>query len=126
MMIRLAILPFALFAAGMAQAEEKKNLFDRVSHGYADHDGVKIHYASLGEGDPIIMIHGFPDFWYTWRDQMEVLSANYQVVAIDQRGYNKSDKPKGVDNYSLDHLAGDIDAVVNVLQSDWLSRIERV
>ena len=118
MMIRLAILAFALFAAGMAQAEEKKNLFDRVSHGYADHDGVKIHYASLGEGDPIIMIHGFPDFWYTWRDQMEVLSANYQVVAIDQRGYNKSDKPKGVDNYSLDHLAGDIDAVVKTLGKD--------
>src|SRR5260370_11365626 len=45
----------------------------RVKHGYADSSGVKIHYASLGTGPLIVMIHGFPDFWYTWREQMEAL-----------------------------------------------------
>ena len=58
----------------------------RVKQGYADSNGVKIHYASLGSGPLVVMIHGFPDFWYTWRDQMEALSDTYQCVAIDQRG----------------------------------------
>jgi pimeloyl-ACP methyl ester carboxylesterase len=64
------------------------------------------------------MIHGFPDFWYTWRDQMEALSTNYQVVAIDQRGYNLSDKPKGVENYDMRLLVGDVAAVVKHLKRD--------
>lgn len=99
----------------------------RVEHGYADSNGVKIHYASLGKGPLIVMIHGFPDFWYSFRDQMEALSANYQVVAIDQRGYNLSDKPKGVENYDMRLLVGDVVAVIKhlgreraiVLGHDW-------
>ena len=94
----------------------------RVEHGYADSGGVKIHYASLGpkktdksKAPLIVMIHGFPDFWYTWRDQMEGLADNYQVVAIDQRGYNLSDKPKGVENYDMRLLAGDVAAVIRHL-----------
>src|SRR5690349_7969738 len=94
------------------------DLDKRVEHGYADSNGVKIHYASLGSGPLIVMIHGFPDFWYTWRDQMEVLSKNYQVVAIDQRGYNLSDKPKGVENYDMRLLVGDVAAVVKHLKQD--------
>jgi pimeloyl-ACP methyl ester carboxylesterase len=97
---------------------QESDVFARVSHGYADSAGVKIHYASLGQGDPIIMIHGFPDFWYTWRDQMAALSANYQVIAIDQRGYNKSDKPKGMDSYALDLLVSDVAAVINSIGKD--------
>ena len=84
----------------------------RVKHGYADNNGVKIHYASLGQGPLIVMIHGFPDYWYTWRKQMEVLSKNYQTVAIDQRGYNLSDKPKGVENYDVKLLVSDVIAVI--------------
>ena len=77
----------------VASVKQSENLIDRVEHGYADSDGVKIHYASLGEGPLVVMIHGFPDFWYSWRDQMEALAGNFRVVAIDQRGYNLSDKP---------------------------------
>jgi len=87
----------------------------KVTHGYADSNGVKIHYASLGKGPLIVMIHGFPDYWYTWRDQMEALSDKYQCVAIDQRGYNLSDKPKGVDNYKVPLLVGDVLAVIKSL-----------
>jgi pimeloyl-ACP methyl ester carboxylesterase len=87
----------------------------KVEHGYADSNGVKIHYASIGKGPLILMIHGFPDFWYTWRDQMEALSPNYQVVAIDQRGYNLSDKPVGVENYDVRLLVGDVAAVMKHL-----------
>src|SRR6266436_8504007 len=63
------------------------DLEKRVEHGYADSNGVKIHYASLGKGPLIVMIHGFPDFWYTWRNQMAELSSQFQTVAIDRRGY---------------------------------------
>jgi pimeloyl-ACP methyl ester carboxylesterase len=86
-----------------------------VRHGYADSNGVKIHYVSLGKGPLIIMIHGFPDFWYTWHDQMEALSEHYQCVAIDQRGYNLSDKPKGVENYDMHFLVSDVAAVIRAL-----------
>jgi pimeloyl-ACP methyl ester carboxylesterase len=85
-----------------------------VEHGYADSGGVKIHYASLGKGPLIVMIHGFPDFWYTWRNQMAELSSQFQTVAIDQRGYNLSDKPKGVDNYDMRLLVGDVVAVSSI------------
>src|SRR4029077_2052918 len=94
------------------------DLEKRVEHGYADSGGVKIHYASIGKGPLNVMIHGFPDFWYTWRDQMEALSKDYQVVAIDQRGYNLSDKPKGVENYDMRLLVGDVAAVVKHLKRD--------
>lgn len=88
------------------------NLLERVQHGYVDNEGVKIHYVTIGEGPLIVMLHGFPDFWYTWRHQMEALSENYQVVAIDLRGYNKSDKPKGVENYKMRYLIGDVAAMI--------------
>src|SRR2546427_10968287 len=89
-------------------AGEVDDVYDRVKHGYADSGGVKIHYAMLGPASTnvplIVMIHGFPDFWYSWRHQMAVLSKDYQVVAIDQRGYNLSDKPKGKENYDMSLL----------------------
>jgi pimeloyl-ACP methyl ester carboxylesterase len=94
-------------------------MFDRVKHGYATSEGgVKIHYASLGEGPLVVMIHGFPDFWYTWRHQMDALSTNFQVVAIDQRGYNLSDKPKGVEQYDMRLLVADVAAVIRALGRD--------
>ena len=95
------------------------DLFDRVTHGYATSEGgVKIHYATLGKGPLVVMIHGFPDFWYSWRHQMEGLSAQYQVVAIDQRGYNLSDKPAGVENYDMKLLVTDVAAVIKHLGRD--------
>jgi pimeloyl-ACP methyl ester carboxylesterase len=90
----------------------------RVEHGYADSGGVKIHYASLGKGPLIVMIHGFPDFWYSWRHQMDALSKNFQTVAIDMRGYNLSDKPKGLENYDMKLLVGDVIAVIKTLGKD--------
>ena len=111
--MRFLILPVLLATSLFAADIESK-----VTHGYADSNGVKIHYASLGQGPLMIMIHGFPDFWYTWRDQMEALSDKYQCVAIDQRGYNLSDKPKGVENYDVRLLVGDVAAVIKALGKD--------
>lgn len=88
------------------------DLWDEVEHGYADSNGVKIHYATIGEGPLVVMIHGFPDFWYSWRDQMAGLKDNFKVVAIDQRGYNLSDKPEGQENYNMRYLVSDVAAVI--------------
>lgn len=86
---------------------------DLGKDGYVDSHGVKIHYVTAGSGPLCVMIHGFPDFWYTWRAQMPELAKHFQVVAIDQRGYNLSDKPEGVENYRVEKLVADVDAVVD-------------
>lgn len=85
---------------------------DLGESGFADSGGVKIHYMTAGKGPLIVLIHGFPDFWYTWRAQIPELAKHHQVVAIDQRGYNLSDKPEGVENYAMSKLAGDVAAVI--------------
>ncbi|MFN0121544.1 MAG: alpha/beta fold hydrolase [Blastocatellia bacterium] len=121
--MKLRILPLTLlcllFCCG-AIAFAADDLETRAEHGYADSKGVKIHYAALGKNTAplIIMIHGFPDFWYSWRDQMEALSKDYYAVAIDQRGYNLSDKPKGIENYDMQFLVGDVAAVIKHLKRD--------
>jgi hypothetical protein len=66
------------------------NLYDRVEEGFADSSGVKIQYVTIGEGPLVLFIHGFPDQWFEWRHQMVALADNYKVVAMSQRGYNKS------------------------------------
>lgn len=123
MCARLLVL-LVLFASPAVAAD----VFDRVAHRYADNDGVTIHYATLGRRGPlVVMLHGFPDFWYSWRDQMQVLASRYRVAAIDQRGYNLSDKPVGVEHYGLGHLVGDVAAVIRdmgetravVIGHDW-------
>jgi pimeloyl-ACP methyl ester carboxylesterase len=98
-------------AAG-AGVESPADVWDKVEHGYVDSNGVKIHYATMGKGPLLVMIHGFPDFWYSWRAQMAGLAESYQVVAIDQRGYNLSDKPQGQQNYDTSFLVDDVRAVV--------------
>lgn len=84
---------------------------------YVNNKNVKIHYVTKGEGPTILFVHGFPDFWYSWRDQMESLSSNYKVASIDLRGYNKSDSPDGVENYLMPNLVSDLEAVINDLDS---------
>ena len=103
--------------------------FDKVEHHFADSNGVKIHYAAAGPKDAplILLIHGFPDFWYSWRSQIEAFSKTYRVAAMDQRGYNLSDKPPGVDNYAMPLLVQDALAVIHdagrqravVMGHDW-------
>ena len=104
-----------LFATSSARAADEATLLDierRVTHGYATNDGVRIHYAQLGQGPLVVMIHGFPDCWLTWRVQMVALAKDHEVVALDQRGYNLSDRPKGVENYDMKLLVADVAAVI--------------
>ena len=99
----------ALLACNAARADD---FLTRVKHGHADSGGVKIHYASLGKGPLVVMIHGFPDYWYTWRHQMAALADTHQVVAMDLRGYNRSDKPAGLESYKMPLLVADVHALI--------------
>lgn len=93
----------------------------QVSEGsevFVENEGVRIHCVSQGSGPLVVMIHGFPDFWYSWRDQMRALAPHFQVVAYDQRGYNLSDQPEGVANYAMPLLVADLRAVVDHFSPD--------
>lgn len=106
----LVLLAAVLLAASSAGAADDG--LDGIEHGYADNGGVKIHYVALGEGPLLAMLHGFPDFWYTWRHQMPALAETHRVVAIDLRGYNLSGQPEGQENYDMALLVEDVAAVI--------------
>lgn len=84
----------------------------RVNDGFFENDGIKLHYVTLGKGPLVVLIHGLPEFWYSWRHQIDALSANYQVVAIDQRGFNESDKPTPKEGYRVERLVEDVAALI--------------
>jgi len=82
---------------------------DQLRDGYADLGDVRLHYVEAGEGPLVVLLHGFPEFWYGWRHQIPALAeAGFRVVAPDMRGYNLSSKPAGVDAYDTARLATDV------------------
>jgi pimeloyl-ACP methyl ester carboxylesterase len=84
-----------------------------VREGYAEVGDVRLHYVEAGDGPLIVLLHGFPEFWYGWRLQIKPLAAaGFRVVAPDLRGYNLSSKPDGVAPYAADQLAGDVRGLI--------------
>ncbi len=91
-------------------------------------NGVQLHYREAGRGPLVILLHGFPEFWYSWRHLMPALAdAGYHAIAPDMRGYNLSGKPQGVAQYTIDVLADDIAALIrhtgerraHIIGHDW-------
>lgn len=82
---------------------------------YITANGIQLHYMEEGVGELVILLHGFPEFWYGWRKQIPVLAQKYRVVAVDMRGYNLSDKPEGIDAYKINVLAADIAELIKAL-----------
>lgn len=95
-------------------SDESASLVASIRHGDAQLDGVRLHYAERGEGERLVLLlHGFPEFWYSWRHQLLALPADrYRIVAPDLRGYNLSDKPARVEDYRIDRLVGDVVGLV--------------
>ena len=91
-------------------------LFDEIEEVYVETNGIKLHTVLIGSGRPIILLHGFPDFWYGWRDIMLGLKDNYRLIVPDLRGYNLSDKPEGIGNYTLELLINDIKGIAESLK----------
>ncbi|MFN2616084.1 MAG: alpha/beta fold hydrolase [Thermoleophilaceae bacterium] len=99
-----------------------------VQEGFAEVNSVRLHYVEAGSGPLLLLLHGFPEFWYSWRHQIPALAeAGFHVVAPDMRGYNLSDKPQGWRSYDGDQLAGDTAGLVrhfgaeraHVVGHDW-------
>lgn len=89
-----------------------------IEHRNIEIKGVTLHTVLAGpeDGKPVLMLHGFPEFWYGWNKQIPALAkAGYRVIVPDQRGYNLSGKPSGIGSYSLNILAGDVIALITAL-----------
>jgi pimeloyl-ACP methyl ester carboxylesterase len=88
--------------------------FPQFKSEFANVNNIKLHYVKAGseEGNLIIFLHGFPQFWYMWRDQLVDFSKEYLAVAPDMRGYNLSSKPKGIEQYQTHYMVEDLRALV--------------
>ena len=85
-----------------------------ITFDYAQVGGTRLHYAKAGDGERlVILLHGFPEFWYSWRHQLAVLGDEYTVVAPDLRGYNLSDKPPQVADYEVDKSVEDVIGLIH-------------
>lgn len=90
-----------------------------MRHSYADLGDVRLHYAEEGEGPLVILLHGFPEFWFSWRFQIPALAAaGFRVVAPDMRGYNLSSRPSKVAAYDTDRLAADVRGLIRELGAE--------
>jgi len=81
-------------------------------------NGIKLHYVTQGEGPLMLMLHGFPEFWYSWRHQIPEFARDHKVVALDLRGYNDSDKPEAKSAYVMAEFIKDIKGVIEGLGYD--------
>jgi epoxide hydrolase 4 len=86
-----------------------------LKHDYADVNGVRLHYVTAGAGKLVLFVHGFPEFWYAWKDQLAEFGRDHQAVALDMRGYNLSSKPPEVDRYHMKDLVDDLRALASAL-----------
>jgi pimeloyl-ACP methyl ester carboxylesterase len=90
-----------------------------IRHRYVDTNGIRMHVAENGPADApaVVLCHGFPECWYSWRHQLEALGdAGYRVIAPDQRGYGETDMPPAIDQYTQLHLVGDLVGMLDALQ----------
>ena len=89
---------------------------NEMNHRFIRSNGIKMHIAEDGEGPLVVLCHGFPELWYSWRHQLKALAeAGYHVVAPDQRGYGQTDRPEAVEDYNILQLSGDIIGLVDAL-----------
>ena len=90
-------------------SEKLSSIESSIRHGYAQVGGVRLHYAERGNGQKlVVLLHGFPECWYSWRHQLMALGDRFTVVAPDMRGYNLSDKPERVADYGIKFLVSDV------------------
>jgi pimeloyl-ACP methyl ester carboxylesterase len=86
-----------------------------LEEGWVDAGGIRIHHVGAGQGPLVLFLHGFPEYWYTWRHQLPDLARHRHAVAIDLRGYHRSDRPGRRTDYRMSHLVADVAAVVDAL-----------
>jgi pimeloyl-ACP methyl ester carboxylesterase len=102
--------------------EERSSLettVNEVKHRVLETNGIRMHIAERGAGPLVVLCHGFPESWYSWRHQLQALAeAGFHVVAPDMRGYGETDRPEAIDQYTLLHLMGDMVGLLDALGAD--------
>jgi pimeloyl-ACP methyl ester carboxylesterase len=83
-----------------------------LEHRLVRSNGIRLHCVVEGDGPLVILLHGFPEYWYSWRHQIPALAERFRVVAPDLRGYNESEKPAGVAAYAMHELVADVEGLV--------------
>lgn len=87
-----------------------------ITHRQVETNGISMHVAEAGDGFPVLFCHGFPELWYSWRNQMQALAAaGFRAIAPDQRGYGGTDAPQDIGTYSVHHLVGDLTGLLDAL-----------
>jgi pimeloyl-ACP methyl ester carboxylesterase len=87
-----------------------------VTHRFVETNGIRMHVAEAGSGAPVVLCHGFPESWYSWRHQLDALAKEgFRAIAPDMRGYGQTDKPEAIDQYTLFHLTGDMIGLLDAL-----------
>lgn len=97
-----------------------------LEHSYINTNGIRLHVVQAGpkSGIPVLLLHGFPEFWYGFRKQIPVLAkAGCRVIVPDQRGYNMSDKPNGIKSYCVDTLMEDVTGLINALEYEKINLV---
>jgi pimeloyl-ACP methyl ester carboxylesterase len=90
-----------------------------ISHRFIETNGIRMHLAEAGDGPTVLLCHGWPKSWYSWRHQLEALAAaGYHAIAPDMRGYGQSDQPEAIDQYTVLHLTGDMVGLLDVVGAD--------
>lgn len=90
-----------------------------IAHRFANVNGIRLHYAEMGTGPCVLLCHGFPESWYSWRHQIRALAdAGFHAVAPDMRGYGQTDRPAAVEAYDIFQLTGDLVGLVNALGAE--------
>lgn len=89
---------------------------DGIAHRFVETNGIRMHVAEAGEGPLVVLCHGFPESWYSWRHQLAALAeAGFHAVAPDQRGYGQTDRPDAIESYTQFHLTGDVVGLLDAL-----------
>ena len=91
------------------------DFFKEIKDVYIDTNGIKLHTIVIGSGEPLILLHGFPEFWYCWKSVIPGLKEKFKLIIPDMRGYNLSDKPNDVKKYKMEYLIGDIKGLIEEL-----------
>jgi len=94
------------------QISDWRGTIVRLQEGDVVSNGVRIHYHTAGEGPLLVLVHGIGGVLFDWRHQIPSLAKQYKVVAMTQRGFDKSDQPIGAEHYTAAKIAGDIDALI--------------
>lgn len=90
----------------------------QITHRFVETNGIRMHIAECGEGPLVLLCHGFPESWYSWRHQLDALAAaGFRAVAPDMRGYGQTERPAEIEKYTLLHLVGDMVGLLDALEA---------